>query len=99
MFEVVGMYFVAALNAVQKRVPQVQLTHKFVPQNFFCNFSKEHLQTTTLVPKIIFEVVWMYFVTALNAVRKWVPQVQLTHKFVPQNFLLIFERNTFKPLL
>ena len=70
MFEMVWMYFVAALNAGRKRVPQVQLTHKFVPLNFFLNFSKEHFQTTTLGPKIVFEVVWMYFVAALNAVTK-----------------------------
>ncbi len=70
LFEVVLMYFVAALNAVRKRVPRVQLTHKFVPQNFFLNFSKKHFQTTTLGPNAVFEVVWMYFVAALNAVRK-----------------------------
>src|ERR1041384_1945652 len=64
VFEVVSMYFVAALNTVQKRVPQVRLRHKFVPQNFFLNFSKEHFQTTTLGPKTVFEVVWMYFVAA-----------------------------------
>ena len=70
------MYFIAALNAVRKRVPQVQLTHKFVPQHFFMNFSKEHFETTTLRPKTMFEVVWIYFVAALNTVRKRVPQVQ-----------------------
>src|ERR1041384_2991486 len=86
MFEVVWMYFVAALNAVRKRVPQLQLTHQFVPQNFFMNFSKEHFQTTTLRPKTMFEVVWCNFVYALNAVRKRVPQLQLTHQLVPQNF-------------
>src|ERR1041384_4433513 len=88
MFEVVWMYFVAALNAVRQRVPQVQLTHKLVPQNFFLNFSNKHFQTSTLGPKTMFEVVWMNFVAALNAVRKRVPQVQLTHKFVPQNFFM-----------
>src|ERR1041384_3408267 len=96
MFEVVWMYFVAALNAVRKRVPQVQLTHKFVPLNFFLNFSKEHFQTTTLGLKTLFEVVWMYFVAALNAVRKRVPQVQLTHKFVPQNFFMNFSMKHFQ---
>ena len=96
LFEVVWMYFVAALNAVRKRVPQLQLKHVFVPQNFFMNFSKKHFQTTTLGPKTVFDVVWMYFVAALNAVRKRVPQVQLTHKFVPQNFLLNFSKKHFQ---
>src|ERR1041384_208577 len=96
MFEVVWMYFVAALNAVRKRVPQVQVTHEFVPQNFLMNFSKQHFQTTTLGPKTVFEVVWMYFVTALNAVRKRVPLVQLTHKFVPLNFFLNFSMEHFQ---
>src|ERR1041384_5757137 len=77
VFEVVWMYFVAALNAVRKRVRQVRLRHKFVPQNFFLNFSKEHFQITTLGPKTVFEVVWMYFVAAVNAVRKRVRQSQL----------------------
>src|ERR1051325_7912191 len=90
------MYFVAALNAVRKRVPQVQVTHKFVPQHFFLNFSKKHFQTTTLGLKTVFEVVWMYFVAALNAVRKRVPHVQLTHKFVPQNFFLNFSKEHFQ---
>src|ERR1041384_4049373 len=76
VFEVVLMYFVAALNAVRKRVPQVRLRHKFVPQNFFFCFSKQHFQTTTLGPKHVFEFFWMYFVAALNAVRKRVPQVR-----------------------
>src|ERR1041384_5262876 len=76
VFEVVWMYFVAALNAVRKRVPQVQLKHKFVPQNFFYNFSKKHIQTTTSGPKTMFEVLLMYSVAALNAVRKRVPEVQ-----------------------
>src|ERR1041384_7334715 len=96
MFEVVWMYFVAAPNAVRKRVPQVQLTHKFVPQNFFVNFSKKHFQTTTLGPKTVFEVVSMYFVAALNALRKRVPEEQLTHKFVSQNFFLNFFNGTLR---
>src|ERR1041384_3886521 len=96
VFVVVWMYFVAALNAVRKRVPEVQLTHKFVLQNFFLNFSKKHSQTTTLGPKTVVEVVWMYFVAALNAVRKRVPQVQVTHKFVPQNFFMIFSKKHFQ---
>src|ERR1041384_6889865 len=96
LFEVVWMYFVAALNAVRRRVPQVQLTHKFVPQNFFMNISKKHFQTTTLGPKIVFEVVWLYFVAALNAVRKRVPEAQLTHKFVPQNFFMNFSKKHFQ---
>src|ERR1041384_1400331 len=85
MFDVVWCNFVDALNAVRERVPQLQLTHYFVPQNFFMNFSKEHFQTPTLRPKTMFEVVWIYFVDTLNAVRKLVPQLQLTHQFVPQN--------------
>src|ERR1041384_3704082 len=85
VFDLVWMYFIAALNAVRKRVPHVQLTHQFLPQNFFLIFSKEHFQTTTLGPKTMFEVGWMYFFVALNVVRKRVPQVQLMHKFVPQN--------------
>src|ERR1041384_6381509 len=96
VFEVVWMYFVAALNAVRKRVRQVRLRHKFVPQNFVLNFSKEHFQTTTLGPRTVFEVVWMYFVAALNAVRKWVRQVRLRHKFVPQNFFLNFSKEHFQ---
>src|ERR1041384_6743681 len=96
VFEVVWMYFVAALNAVRKRVPQVQLRHKFVPQNFFLNFSKEHFQTTTLGPKTVCEVVWMYSDPALNAVQKRVPQVRLRHKFVPQNFFLNFSQKHFQ---
>src|ERR1041384_8081800 len=96
MFEVVWMYFVAALNAVRKRLPQVQLTHKFVPQNFFLNFSKKHFQTTILGPKTMFEEVWMYFVAAVNAVQKRVPQVQLTQKFVPQNFFFNFSNEHFQ---
>src|ERR1041384_6636965 len=68
LFEVVWMYFLAALNAVRKRIPQVQLTHEFVPQNFFMNFSKKQFQTTTLGPKTVFEVVLMYFVAALKVV-------------------------------
>src|ERR1041384_4766070 len=96
VFEVVWMYFVAALNAVRKRVPQVRLSDKFVPQNIFLNFSKEHFKTTTLGPKTVFEVVWMYFVVALNAVRKRVPQVRLRHKFVPQNFFLNFSKEHFQ---
>src|ERR1041384_6813383 len=90
------MYFVAALNAVRKRKPQVQLTHKFMPQNFFMNFSKKHFQTTTSGPKTMFEVVWMYFIPGLNAVRKRVPQVQLTHKFVRQNFFMNFSKQHFQ---
>src|ERR1041384_1745336 len=90
------MYFVAAQNAVRKRVPQVELKHKFVPQNFFLNFSNEHFHTTTLGPKPMFELVWMYFVAALNAVRKRVPQVQLTQKFVPQNLFLNFSKKHFQ---
>src|ERR1041384_4742694 len=90
------MYFVAALNAVRKRVRQVRLRHKFVPQNFFLNFSKEHFQTTTLGPKTVFEVVLMYFVAALYAVLKRVPQVLLRHKFVPQNFFLNFSKEHFQ---
>src|ERR1041384_5532546 len=73
MFDVVRYNFVDALNAVRKRVPRLELTHQFVPQKFFMNFSKEHFQTTTLRPKSMFEVVWMYFVAALNVVRKRVP--------------------------
>src|ERR1041384_3906921 len=96
MFEVVSMYFVAAINAERKRVPQVQLTHKFVPQTFLLNFSKQHFQTTTLGPKTMFEVVWMYFLAALNVVRKRVPQVQLTHKFVPLNFFMNFSMKHFQ---
>src|ERR1041384_3856510 len=49
------------LGAINARVRAVKL---------FLNFSKEHFQTTTLRPKTMFEVVWMYFVAALNAVRK-----------------------------
>src|ERR1051325_3513863 len=96
VFEVVWMYFVAALKAVRKRVRQVRLRHKFVPQNSFMNLSKEHFQTTTLGPKTVFEVVWMYFVAALNVVRKRVPLVQLTHKFVPKNFFLNFSNEHFQ---
>src|ERR1041384_7350778 len=99
MFEVVWCNFVDALNAVRKRVPQLQLTYQFVPQNFFMNFSKEHFhQTTTLASKTMFEVVWMYFVAALNAGRKRVPQVQLTHKFVPLNFFLNFSKEHFQTI-
>src|ERR1041384_5075884 len=96
VFEVVWMYFVAAPNAVRKRVPQVQLRHKFVPQDSSLTFAKEHFKTTTLGPKTVFEVVWMYFDPALNAVRKRVPQVRLRHKFVPQNFFLTFSKELFK---
>src|ERR1041384_7030827 len=96
MFEVVGCNFVDALNAARKRVPLLQLTHHFVPPNFFMNFSKEHFQTTTLRPKTMVEVVWMYFVAALNAVRKRVPQLQRLQKFVPQNFLLNFSMERFQ---
>src|ERR1041384_5347668 len=96
VFEMVWMYLVAALNAVRKRVRQVRLRHKFVPQNFFLNFSKEHFQITTLGPKTVFEMVWMYFVAALNAVRKRVPQVRLRHNFVPQNFFLNFSKENFQ---
>src|ERR1041384_4744072 len=60
------------------------------------NFSKKHFQTTTLGPKTMIEVVWMYFVAALNAVRKRVPHVQLTHKFGPQNFFLNFSKEHFQ---
>ena len=96
MFEVVRCNFVHAINAVRKWVPQLQLTNQFVPQNFFINFSKEHFQTTTLRPQTMFEVVWMYFVDALNAVRKRVPQLQLTHQFVPQNFFMNFSKEHFQ---
>src|ERR1041384_6985534 len=77
MFEVVWMYFVAAQNAVRKRVPQLQLMHQSVQLNFCTNFSRKHFQTTTLGAKSMFEVVLKYFVAAQNAVRKRVPQLQL----------------------
>src|ERR1041384_875280 len=96
VFEVVWMYFVAALNAVRKWVRQVRLRHKFVPQNFFLNFSNLHFQITTLGPKTVIEVFWMYFVAALNAVRKRVREVRLRHKFVPQNFFLNFSKEHFQ---
>src|ERR1041384_4768591 len=60
------------------------------------NFSKKHFQTTTLGPKNVFEVVWSYFTAALNAVRKRVPEVQVTHKFVPQNFFINFSKKHFQ---
>jgi hypothetical protein len=64
MFGVVSRNFVAARHPFRKRVSGCIRSTSFCQQNHFFFFRNEHAQSTTLGPKLMFEVVSRNFVVA-----------------------------------
>jgi hypothetical protein len=64
MFGVVSRNFVVARHPFRKRVSGCIQSTSFCPRNHFFVFLNEHAQSTTLGPKLMFEVVLRNFVVA-----------------------------------
>jgi hypothetical protein len=72
MFGVVSRNFVAARHPFRKRVSWCIQSMSFRHRNHFFVFHNEHVESTTLGPKLMFGVVSRNFVAARHPFRKWV---------------------------
>jgi hypothetical protein len=72
----------------------VHTKHEFLPPEPFLRFRKEHAQSTTLGPKLMFGVVSRNFVVARHTFRKRVVGVQTKHEFLPPEPFLRFSQRT-----
>jgi hypothetical protein len=70
MFGVVSRNFVAARHSFRKRVSQCIQSMSFCHRNLCFVFHNEHAQSTTLGPKLMFEVVLRNFVAARHPFPK-----------------------------
>jgi hypothetical protein len=70
MFGVVSRNFVAARHSFRKRVSRCIQSTSFCHRNRFFVFRNEQAQSTTLGPKLMFEVVSRNFVAACNPIQK-----------------------------
>jgi hypothetical protein len=68
----------------------VHTKHEFCHRNHFFVFRYDHAQSTTLGPKLMFEVVSRNFVAARHPFRKWVPGVIQSTSFCHRNHFFVF---------
>jgi hypothetical protein len=104
MFGVVSRNFVAARQPFRKRVSGVHTKHEFCHRNHFFVFRNDHAQSTSLCPKLMFEVVSHNFVAARHPFRKRVPGVIQSTSFCNRNHFFVFrnepaQSTTFGPKL
>jgi hypothetical protein len=93
MFGVVSRSFVAARHPFRKRVSGCIQSTSFCHRNHFFVFCNEHAQSTTLGPKLMFEVVSRNFVVARHPFRKQVSGAY-KHEFLPPEPFLQFLQRT-----
>jgi hypothetical protein len=93
MFGVVSRNFVAARHTFRKRVSGCIQSTSFCHWNHFFVFHNEHAQSTTLGPKLMFEVVSRNFVAARHPFRKRVSGAY-KHEFLPPEPFLHFSQRT-----
>jgi hypothetical protein len=84
MFDVASRYFVAACHPFRKRVSGCIQSTSFCHRNHFFVFHKEHAQSTTLGPKLMFGLVSRNFVAARHPFRKqvsgWIQSMSFRHR-------------------
>jgi hypothetical protein len=90
MFGVVSRDFVAARHLFRKRVSGVIQSTSFWHQNHFFVFCNELAQSTTLGPKLMFEVVSRNFIVVRHPFRKRMSGVHAKHEFCHRNHFFVF---------
>jgi hypothetical protein len=99
MFGVVSRNFVAARHPLRKRVSGCIKSMSFCHRNHFFVFRNEHVQSTTLGPKLMFGVVSRNFVAARNPFRKRVSRCIQARVFATRTISSFFAMNMPNPLL
>jgi hypothetical protein len=99
MFGVVSRNFVVARHPFRKRVSGCIQSTSFCHQNHFFVFRNEHAQSTTLGPKLMFEVVSRNFVVARHPFQKRVSGCIKARVFAIGTISSFFATNMPNPLL
>jgi hypothetical protein len=99
MFGLVSRNFVAARHPFRKRVSGCIQRSSFRHRNHFFVFRNEHAQSTTLGPKLMFELVSRYFVVACYPFRKRVSGCIQARVFATGTISSFFSTNMPNPLL
>jgi hypothetical protein len=99
MSGVVLRNFVAARHPFRKRVSGWIQSTSFCHRNHFFVFHNEHVQSTTLGPKLLFGVVSRNFVVAHHPFRKRVSGTYKARVFATRTISLFFATNMPYPLL
>jgi hypothetical protein len=90
MFGVVSRNFVAARHPFRKRVSGCIQSMSFCHRNHFFIFRKEHAQSTTLGPKLMFGVFSRNFIAARHPFRKRVSGCIQSTSFCHRNHFFVF---------
>src|SRR5688572_10651379 len=99
MFGVVSRNFVVARHPFRKRVSGCIQSTSFCHRNHFFVFRNEHAQSTTLGPKLMFEVVSRNFIVARHPFRKRVSGAYKARVFATGTISSFFATNMPNPLL
>jgi hypothetical protein len=99
MFGVVSRNFVAARHPFRKQLLGCLQRTNFGYRNHFFVFLNEHAQSTTLGPKLMFEVVSRNFVVARHPFRKRVSGAYKARVFATGTISSFFATNMPNPLL
>jgi hypothetical protein len=99
MFGVLSRNFVAARYPFRKRVSGCIQSTSFCHWNHFFVFRKEHAQSTSLAPKLMFGVVSRYIIAARHPFRKRVSWCIQSMSFCHRNQFFVFATNLPNPLL
>jgi hypothetical protein len=99
MFGVVSRNFVAARHPFRKRVLGYIQSTSFCHRNHFFIFRNEHVQSTTLGPKLMFGVVSRNFVTARRTFGKRVSGCIQRRVFATGTISSFFATNMPNPLI
>jgi hypothetical protein len=90
MFGVISCNFVAARYPFRKRVSGCIQSMSFCLWNHFFVFRKEHAQSTSLAPKLMFGVVSRYIIAARHPFRKRVSWCIQSTSFCHRNQFFVF---------
>jgi hypothetical protein len=85
------------MSPITKTGVGVQTKHEFLPLEPFLLFCNEHAQSTTLGPKLMFEVVSRNFVTARHPFRKRVSGAYKARVFATGTISSFFATNMPNP--
>jgi hypothetical protein len=89
MFGEVSRNFVAAHHPFRKRVSGCTRSTSFRQRNHFFVFRNEHVESTTLGPKLMFGVVSRNFVTARHPFLKWLSGCTRSTSFGHRNHFFV----------